>query len=530
MRSEEELVDPYVTNTQSNIFALKSLPEVVKGALFSRYSRTKLGLKELLAKEFLEKEGDAILDNEEKAVQFYDRILDGYGDDSVAELGGAHLALEEVSMLAAKIIEDARIGGSPLEKSTRYVSFDQKIDGAFRYYRDAKLMNSRYREEYTALCDFLFETYQTLIPKMIEKIAALNPKEASSSESAYKTAVRSMAFDCLRGLLPAATLTNMGCFGNGRFFEGLLTKLQASKLTEMKTIGKQAHEELSKIIPSFVKRAFSEHRHFASMALYLNEIDAVLNKAKERVYPFKKGEKKEKGDLEVFLVRAPEQSEIHHLVASLIYEKSDHDYQSILQQVEQLDNESIEEILSALSTPRKNRRHKSPRALEHLNYTFDVIVDFGTYRDLQRHRMMTQHRQLFTCDLGYHIPSELLGGEEEVLYRGAMERAKQVYQKIANDFPEEAQYIVPMAYNIRWSIRINLRALQWLTEIRSTPQGHPQYRKVAQMMAKEVIKVHPSFKSFFKFVDFNEHQIGRLAQEEKTLQKKAELVDASRTC
>src|SRR5580692_4557133 len=246
---QEAVIQRYVTNTRSPIFALRNLPEVVKGALFSRYSRSTLGLRALLLKEFILNEDTAFAaiagrhtdessgDNQTMAIQkaqnFYDRILDGYGDDSIGELGGAHLAVENISMLAAKVIEDCRIGGSPLEKSTRYIYFDQKVDGHYLFYQEPILMTSAYRELFLDTCNHLFETYSKLIPPLTALIEQGFPKEPTISKTAYTAALRAKVLDCLRGLLPASAMTNVGVFGNGRFFETLLQKLNSNNLAEM---------------------------------------------------------------------------------------------------------------------------------------------------------------------------------------------------------------------------------------------------------------------------------------------------------
>ena len=267
----------FVTNTTSNIFALRNLPEVIKGALFSRYSRSSLGLRSLLLKDFILNEETAFHaivgaqnpeeDKDEgefvaikRAQNFYDRILDGYGDDSIGELGGAHLAIENVSMIAAKIIEYARIGGSPLEKSTRYIYFDQKVNGEYQFYREPILMTSAYRDKYVEACNYLFETYSRLVPPFTEMMEKKFPREHDVSKSAYTAALRAKVLDCLRGLLPASALTNMGLFGNGRFFEGLIQKLNSHNLSEMQDVGKKMHQELSKVMPSFVRRSEQSHK------------------------------------------------------------------------------------------------------------------------------------------------------------------------------------------------------------------------------------------------------------------------------
>ena len=260
--SQQKVIKKYVTNTSSQVFCLRNLPEVIKGALFSRYSRSSLGLRSLLLKEFIlneetefsvisgetGEESDAALEDQsiaiKKAQNFYDRILDGYGDDSIGELGGAHLAIENVSMIAAKVIEDSRIGGSPLEKSTRYIYFDQKYEGEYLFYREPILMTSAYRDEYIKMCNHLFETYGKLIPPLTEKIEKGFPKQHDVSKVAYTAALRAKVLDCLRGLLPASALTNMGVYGNGRFFETLIQKLNSHNLTELQEIGRTSHQEL----------------------------------------------------------------------------------------------------------------------------------------------------------------------------------------------------------------------------------------------------------------------------------------------
>jgi thymidylate synthase ThyX len=184
-----------------------------------------------------------------------------------------------------------------------------------------------------------------------------------------------------------------------------------------------------------------------------------------------------------------------------------------------LPEEELARILDAACSSRENRRHKSPRALEHSTFTFEILADFGVYRDLHRHRMLTQERQLLTCNFGYYVPPEIMGTEMEKEYMEAMEKAKKAYDAIAAELPEEAQYVVPMAYNTHWYFHVNLRALQWLCELRSQAAGHPTYRLIAQEMASQVSRTLPAFERFFKFVDFNGYELGRLGAEIRQEQK-----------
>lgn len=528
---QKQLLEKYVSSTTSNIFVLRNLPEVIKGALFSRYSRSSLGLRSLLLKEFIKSDeinfqsmAGSIAKGQEEAIKkaqnFYDRILDGYGDDSIGELGGAHLAIENISMLAAKVIEDCRIGGSPLEKSTRYIYFDYKQGGEYLFYREPVLMASAHRDLYQQTCNMLFETYSTLVTTLTEVMEKKFPRENDVSKVAYSAALRARVLDCIRGLLPAGTLTNMGVFGNGRFYETMLQKMASENLSELQEIGSRTFEELSKEIPSFVRRAEAGHKHQIAFAEYREKMQKGLEKV-AKSFEIKKA-----------VVDKPyvklchfDECAVEKVVTALIFSQRGESWNEIEERVKELSANDIDIVLSEAAKYRKNRRHKSPRALENASFTFEIVADFGVYRDLQRHRMLTQDRQRLSCNLGYAIPEEILDTPMEKLYRKAMDSAKEAYEIIAKELPEEAQYVVPMAYNIRWYYTINLRALQWLCELRSSPQGHGAYRYVAQEMAHQVSEQFPEFKKFFTFVDFEGHYaLGRLEQEQKKEKRVQELV------
>ncbi len=532
-----KIIERYVTNTTNSVFALRNLPEVIKGALFSKYSRSSLGLRALLLKEFILNEEtvfDTIIEGSmqdilitessdeqciaiKKAQNFYDRILDGYGDDSIGELGGAHLAIENISMIGAKVIEDCRIGGSPLEKSTRYIHFDQKVNGEYLFYKEPVLMTSAFRDMYLNMCNELFETYGKLIPQLTKLIKTGFPKDPETSKYAYSAALRSKALDCLRGLLPASTLTNMGVYGNGRFFETLIQKLNSDNLGEMQEIGKHSYTELAKIIPSFIRRAESSHQYQKTFTEFRDKVAQSI-KGLHKQHTSNIPSTKHKG---VKLVSFHSDSPVK-VAAALLFEGSKCGLQELQDYCQRLPKEELERILSVGAASRENRRHKSPRGVENAEFTFEILADFGVYRDLQRHRMLTQERQILSCDFDYYIPQEILDTDMEGEYRNVLDRSKSVYDTIAAELPEEAQYIVPMAYNMHWYFHINLRALQWLCELRSASAGHPTYRYIAQEMARQVIQVFPEFECFFKYLDYDGYVLGRLGQEER----KAEIMKA----
>lgn len=528
-----KILEKYVSNTTGHIFVLRNLPEVIKGALFSRYSRSNLGLRSLLLKEFVANDEEAAFaaivgkpaNNEEaapteqadaikKAQNFYDRILDGYGDDSIGELGGAHVAIENVSMLAAKLLEDSRIGGSPLEKSTRYVYFDQKVNGEYLFYREPVLMTSAYRDLFINTSNMLFETYSKLIPPLTAMIDEKMPKDPNVSKFAYNSALRAKVLDCLRGLLPAGTLTNMGIYGNGRFFDQLIHKLHVSNLVEMKDIGKRFYDELAKVMPSFIRRANVSHHTHTQFAQFYEAMQAELHAVSERTTQVVE----RRGEPGVRLI-SYDADPVVKVASALLFAHTDKSLSDLWQHCKRLPEEELARILDAGCGAREHRRHKSPRALEQANFTFEIVADFGVYRDLHRHRMLTQERQLLCCNYGFYIPPEIVGTELEAEYIAALNKAKEAYDTIASELPEEAQYIVPMAYNVRWYFHVNLRALQWMCELRSAAAGHPGYRLVAQMMAKQVSEAFPAFERFFKFVDYEGYDLGRLGQEQRKVDK-----------
>jgi len=528
---EKKILSSYVSNTDRSIFALTNLPEVIKGALFSRYSRSTLGLRSLLLRDFIqEKEskfseiqaGAENPDSAEKsklaiesAHNFYDRILDGYGDDSIGELGGAHLALENISILATKTVQDSRIGGSPLEKSTRYVSFADKIkttsgNEEFRFYQEPTLLNSEHRDLYLETCRNLFETYVRFTEPIRAHVRKLMPRDPQISQAAYERSVVARAYDIIRGLLPASTLTNMGVFGNGRFFETLITKLRSEPFGELNQIAQFSYEELSKVIPSFVRRAGEEHRYFQDYRNFaMAQQELLRNFASTHL-----GELTAESSESVRLIDYDQEAETK-LLAALLYTHSGLTLQQIRESVRSMPETAKTRLLKQTIDLRGHRRHKPERGLEMAFYTFDILGDYGMYRDLQRHRMLTQERQPLTTRYGYDTPDEIEDASLGVEYHQTMSRAADAFETIAKEFPHEAQYVVPMSYNIRWYVHINLRALIWLTEIRSTPQGHTGYRRIAQEMFRKVEVAQPLLAKYMKFVDLNEYSLGRLSAEQR---------------
>lgn len=529
-------VAPFVTNTTGHVFALRNLPEVVKGALFSRYSRSSKGLRHVLVDEFLQNDaaGLAALANPaataddvtaatQRAEAFYERVLIGYGDDSVAELGGAHIACEAISNVAAKVLEDSRIGLSPLEKSTRYVPFDQQVAGRYQYYREPTIMASAHAARYVQAMDGLFATYARLLPDVLAWVQQHNPRDEQTTPRAYRSATRARALDLLRGLLPMATLTNVGLYGNGRAFEYALTKLAASPHAELRQLGQQMQQELDQVLPAFVKRAKSERG--AAYAAYLAACRvAVAAQAHEWLpsHPDNSTGDSTHAAPAVQLVAYDPAAEVN-TVAAMLYPHSDLPLAVIREVVATWDTARREAVIAAYIGERGVRFHRPGRALEEPYYTFDLLADLGAYRDLQRHRMLTQERQPYGVQHGSVTPPELVAAGVADAYRAALETAADAVEAIRADLPDAAQYAVPFAFRVRWRVTINLRAAYHLCELRSSRQGHPAYRAVAQAMYRQIAAVHPALAAGMQFVDMHDYDLERLAAEQRQDAKAARL-------
>src|SRR6202158_827494 len=442
-----------------------------------------------------------------RAEEFYERVLVGYGDDSVAELAGAHVAVEGTSTLAAKALEDSRIGISPLEKSTRYVRFDRPgPDGRFLFYRGPELAHPDYEKG----ADALFAVYSGLVEKVTTAIRERFPIETGETDRAWKAATRAKALDLLRGLLPAGSLTNLGLFGNRRAFEYLITKMAAHVLPECHQVAPDLHRELALVIPAFVKRALDERYGRPSA-----ERMAKLRMETASLAPH--GKVQSPDGPSVRLIEHDPDAE-RKVVAAALFPHSN----------QGLDQQTADhgQVLEELLGDRANRRQRVPRALEHAQYTFEIVANFGAYRDLHRHRMLTQDRQLLETSLGYDLPPGIadlgLGGR----FAAAVDAAAAVHARLERDAgPALAQYIVPLAFRVRWYFRVKLREVYHLCELRTTPQGHPDYRWVAQEMFRRVAEVHPRLARYARFVDLGPGDELERRQSERRLDEKLSALD-----
>jgi thymidylate synthase ThyX len=531
--AEEAILRRYVTNLHLPVFALVNLPEVVKGALFARYSRSPKSLRRLFLDEFvgdLDISGDLSLDATvglARAEQLYEKVFVEYGDDSVAQLGGVHLACEQSSNVLSKVLEWGRLM-SYLEQSTRYIAYDNRLEsGHYRYFRPPEILDSPYGARYVGDMDRMFDTYGALLPIMRAKVAQRFPQQAGDTDFVYRQAVKAKSLDALRGLLPAASLSNIGLYGTGQSYEQLLLRMRAHPLPEARSYADMILTELRKVIPSFLQRVDVAERG-GEWTSYLASTRDATARVVARLWPDADGRADaavaaDAAEPEVRLLDFDPDGEEKVLAAACFSHLRCSEGEAV-RRVRLLGHDERVALLAAYVGDRRNRRHRPGRAFERTDYRFELVTDYGAFRDLQRHRMLTIEWQQLGVSLGYDMP-DLVGdaglGDQ---YTEAIERAEDLYRTLAPGFPEQAVYAVALAHRIRYVMQCNAREAMHLIELRSGSQGHPAYRRVAQQMHRAIAEVagHRALADAMTFVDHGSTDLERLESERRSARRRAE--------
>ena len=505
---EHARLAPHFTNLDRPVFGLVNLPETVKGALFARYSRYAGTLRRLFLDEFADSLPEVPvveLGEGDRAAKLYETIFLGYGDDSVAQLGGAHIACEWTSNLLTKILQRPRLAAY-LEQSTRYIAYDAQLDGfGYRYHRDP-----RFGPAYEAAMDELFATYSALLEGVSVWVDATFPAAEGESPAAHTRAVRAKALDLVRGVLPAASLSHVGIYATGQTYEQLVLHLLAHPLAEAQAYGGMLLEELQVVMPSFVARVPRPDRG-GRWIEYLRERNEAAAAAAARLGLG--GAEDEAAAPSVHLLRAHGTEE--ELLAALLYEASSVGEEHARTAVARLSPEERTELVRDLVAERENRRHRPGRGFETLTYRFEIVSDYGAFRDLQRHRLLTCQWQRLSPDLGADVPHEV---EESGLgpdYMRALETSRAEFERLRGEgLAEEAPYALCLAYRIRYVLELDAREALHLIELRSGREGHPSYRAVALQMRDAIAAVHPSVAAAMTFVDDStEPRLERLLSE-----------------
>src|SRR3989344_5724437 len=540
------LIEPFFTSLDSSVYGITFLPPEVIGALCSRASRAKDELRMALLNEFVKpfleineeelkskspEEADnlrkyseslkALIDflhkypterifNNKKARDFYIKWLAQFGDDSIAQMAGTHLAYAGISQVAIKQIEDMRMGIAPIEKSTRYVDYSSKVNGSYRCYTDPTLGSMGFMGAYRAAMDNLFATYTELLAKYMEFLKGKYPGEGEK-------VLRTKAFDTVRLLLPVSTLSQLALYANGQAFEYMINRGLDHNLGEIRWSSKAALDELNKIIPAFLRRLESDDSKVYRN--YLSKRGENVQKVMKEVGLSDSGFQLNQQSVKL-LEYDPEGED--KIIAGLIYGESHDPFEIVLGKVKSLSVAEKEKILQEVLKDRKAKYYKMPRASENIYLRFDILMNIGAWRDLHRHRIQTQVRQRFTIDNGFDVPEGLKEAGLGEKYVDAIIRAEEVFRKIEKVDKDLAQYCCTLAHKVRFMQYQNMRAFFWEAELRTTAQGHPDYRKIEQEKARQIQKIYPLISKYL-MVDMNDYDFARRGDTKKIEAKEQEL-------
>ncbi len=534
--SEEErfLLEPFASNPDGFVSVLRNLPPEIAGALCSRTSRTTGSLLRVLLDEyikalakdseelaaelkeivsFLRERGFKKILNNQRAQGFYAKWYSQFGDDSIAQLTGAHLVFWGISQVAMKFVEDQRIGLEPLEKSTRYVNFGNKVGGKYLYYTPKPdLERFGLLSEYRAAMDYLFNTYVDLQPRLLGWL-----KENYGEK---EMVLEKKSFDTLRGLLPAATLGQVALRGNGQAFEYLINRSAEHELGELRWLAGAVKSELDKEIPSLLLRVSEPPS---------KDYQLYLRNRRQRLGEFVKVAVKELGIIEaatkpqVRLLEYDTDAE-NKIVTALIWPETHVSWETLLEEVRGYPDSKKEEVFRHHFDGRTARWQKVARAFENSYLRFEIVMNIGAYRDLHRHRMLTQERQRFSAHHGYDVPQEIAEAGLRSQFSEALERVKKLFLKIEEHSPELAQYVVPLAYRMRFYQWENLREFFWESELRTIPQGHPDYRHIEQEKYRLAAPKFPLISKFL-LIDTKDYKFARRGTEEVIRQREKEIME-----
>ncbi len=542
---------PFFTNLDKSVYVpLIFAPELI-GALCSRASRAAGDLRTIYLKEYVypfvepvrdEKDADEVwrekmrygeelkafiaflhehpvleLFSNPRARSFYAKWLAQYGDDSIAQMAGTHLVYSGISQVAIKHIEDQRIGIAPIEKSTRYVNYSQKVGGQYLYYVDPTLRDLGLEEEYRRAMDGLFEAYTRLIPRLTDWLKSHFPEEKP-------TVVEKKAFDTLRGLLPTSTLSQVAFFVNGQAAEHKITRSLKHDLGEIRWAAERAYEELYKVTPSFLRRIKDEEKREL-----VEEYQKYLAEKKKRMEPLVRelfGESTEEqitrsARAQVKLVEQDSEGE-NKVIAGMFYEASHKSWQELLDRVRRMSAEEKDRVITEYLRGRTQRWQKVGCAFENAYNRFEIVMNIGAWRDLHRHRMLTQQRQRFSCHHGYDIPREVVESGLESEFRAAIGPVEDLFGKLEKHDRELAQYCVTLAHRLRFQQWENFRQSFWQIELRTIPEGHPDYRHIEQQKFLLLEKAYPLIAKHIR-ANMGEYDFARRGQEERIHKKLEQL-------
>lgn len=503
-----------VTDSRGPVYAFteEASPLLVAAAM-ARLSRRGSDLREIYLDEF------AI--SESKAEALIDRVVTAYGDDSVQQLMSIALVVEDASNILTKKLEWGRLAAY-LEQSTRYIYYDTKDSaGHYRYYTPS--LPAKLDERYRRTTDAIFELYSEIVRGLTEFVRrSMTEPQEKTERIAWLGATRAQACDAARPALPASVVSTVGIVGSAQAIESLVLHLASEKLRECQEAARRILDEARKVAGSFLKRADMPERGGAMVAYIMDTAETMRGIAQEKL----SDRLRVIDQTPVALLDYWPKDELD-LIPEMLFAETNIPAGEIGHIVNGWSVEKKTEIFRAYIGERLNRRHKPGRAVEKAHYEWQIVGDYGTFRDLQRHRMVDMWEwQRLTPDYGYEVPNLVVDAGFADKFIKCFSLSSALYQDMKNaGFEEEASYAVLLGHRLRYRFMINAREAFHIHELRTSPQGHPGYRKIVQEMHRQLSLVHPLLGEAMRFVNMGEDPgLTRLAAERAT-QKKLSLLE-----
>jgi len=495
-----------VTSVDGNVYAFTDkLSPVTIAAAMARLSRRGDDMRITILDEFAGKV--------DKDAQLLQRVITAYGDDSVQQLGGIHLVVEGASNILTKKLEWGRLA-SYLEQSTRYIYFDQRdASGKYKYYTPPNLKPA-VKKQYNHAMDTLFDMYSTMVHRLTDHVQSNSTTPEKDRDAAWRGATRAQACDAVRPVLPVATKSTVGIYASGQALESLIMHLLADDLPEAQITGQDMLEQSRQIVPMFLERADKPERGGAMVAYQSNTRSSVRQLAKDNLPDNYAGDSTHA----VTLVDFWPKNELL-LTADMLYEHSNLSLEQLQSEVGDWSYDKKSEVFKSYMGERLNRRHRPGRAIEKAHYSWDIVCDYGIFRDLQRHRMVDDlNWQQLTPRYGYELPQLIEEAGLTDQFEACFDISLKLYSVLQKaGYAPEAQYATLLGHRMRWKITYNAREAFHLHELRTSPQGHPGYRKLVMEMHEKLAEVHPLMADAMRFVNTDEDaELTRLAAEKYT--------------
>lgn len=499
-----------VTNTSGNVYSFygKFSPTIIAAAM-ARLSRFGGDMRGLILKEFADKDGQ-----DEALLR---RVLTQFGDDSVQQLSSVPVVVENASNLLTKQLEWGRLAAY-LEQSTRYIYYDEKKDGQYRHYTP-KNLPKKLTADYKKAMDAIFDNYSTIVRQMTDFYHQNDTKTPEiERDAAWRIAMRGKACDAARGLLPVATTSTVGIIGSGQAIDNLIMNLLSQNLPEAQEAGKQILQEVRKQHGIFFERTDMPERGGATIEHRRKTRTFMSHLASSQ---FGKDQTTQNAQSVKLVDYTPKDE--HELLAHMLYSQTALSLEDLQKAISKWTKAQKAAAFELYVGERGNRRHKPGRALEVAHYTFELVCDYGIFRDLQRHRMVDALEwQLLSPTLGYELPEAIKQAKLDDLYNQTLQISGDLYKKLASaGYPQEAQYATLFCNRMRWKLTINARAAFHMIELRTQPAGHIGYRKLAKQMHDEIAKVHPHLAEAMIFVnrEANDPSTSRIEQARRAQRK-----------